>query len=93
MVSKRFHTGMTGFSMASFTIKNVPEELLERLREEAERSHRSLNRQVIETLERQLMPRKLDVAALVERARGLRARGPRGLTIRELDELRRAGRA
>jgi len=76
----------------SITIKNIPEPLLERIREVAERSNRSINRQVIECLERELMPRQVDVAAMLERARELRASGPQRVSLRELDEMKRSGR-
>lgn len=79
--------------MPSITIKNIPEPLLERLREVAERSHRSVNRQIIDCLERELMPRKVDVGALLERARELRDRGPGKVSLRELDAMKRDGRA
>ena len=42
--------------MPSLTIKNIPEELLNRLRLEAKREHRSLNKQVISCLEGALSP-------------------------------------
>lgn len=78
--------------MASITVKNIPEPLLQRLRKVAAESNRSLNRQIIECLERQLMPRRTDVDTLLDQIRGLRARGPKKVGINEIDRARREGR-
>ena len=78
--------------MPSITVKNIPETLLDRIREVAARSHRSINSQIIECLERELMPRPVDVDAMLRRARDLRARGPGKVTLRELDEAKRSER-
>ena len=79
--------------MASITVKNIPEPLLRQLRRVAESSNRSLNRQIIECLERQLQPRTVDVDATIRRARALRARGAGSVSLRELRAARREGRA
>jgi plasmid stability protein len=42
--------------MASILIKDIPGELHERLRQAAQRDHRSLNKEVIALLEEALMP-------------------------------------
>lgn len=78
--------------MASITVKNIPDELLERLRQAAEDSNRSINRQIIECLERQLQPRAIDVDAAIERARKIRGEGPAHVSLGDLSEARRQGR-
>ena len=78
--------------MASITVKNIPEPLLRRLRGVAERSNRSLNRQIIECLERQLLPQVRDVEETIRRARELRSRGPSRVSLSEVDAARRRGR-
>lgn len=78
--------------MASITVKNIPDPLLERLRSSAAQANRSVNRQIIDCLERQLLPRRMEPEVLIERARLLRRRGPDPITIDELDGLRRNGR-
>ena len=40
--------------MATLTLKNVPEELVERLKQEAKQSRRSLNQEALTRLERSL---------------------------------------
>ena len=60
--------------MPSLTIKNIPEELLNRLRLEAKREHRSLNKQVISSLEGALGPLTSDAEQREEVARRIRER-------------------
>ena len=79
--------------MASLTVKNIPEPLMQRLRETAERHNRSLNRQVIELLDRATRPAGRDVKAILARAADVRARfkGP-PLTSDEIVAMIRADR-
>jgi hypothetical protein len=53
----------------NITIKEVPKELHERLREVADETGRSLNKLILVTLERALVPRKADRRALMQRIR------------------------
>lgn len=78
--------------MANLTVKNIPEPLMDRLRRAAAESNRSLNRQVIDCLERQLLAERMDVDATLARARELRARGPKRVRLDELRDARRLGR-
>jgi len=80
--------------MASLTLKGIPDDLLTRLRRVAETNRRSLNREVIERLERSLEGRRLDPESLLARADALRAR----LALAPIDDAsirqaKRAGRA
>ena len=80
--------------MASLTLKGIPDDLLNRLRRVAESNRRSLNREVIERLERSLEGRRLDPDALLARVDVLRGR----LALPPLDDAaiqqaKRAGRA
>lgn len=60
--------------MSTLTIKRLPEELHEALREAADRNHRSLNSEVIHRLEQSLGRTPMAPEELVERARVLRER-------------------
>jgi hypothetical protein len=53
----------------NISLKDVPASLHERLREEAVRSGRSLNKLILHTLEKAVVPRTIDRNALVERIR------------------------
>jgi plasmid stability protein len=76
--------------MASLTLKGLPEGLLERLRGVAEANRRSLNREVIDRLERSLEARRLEPESLLARADSLRGR----LAVKPLDDavIRKAKR-
>jgi antitoxin FitA len=79
--------------MATLTIKNIPEPLVKRLKQQAAAQHRSLNFQVISYLEQMTHSVPVDADALLARARAIR-QIPKGLklTDRLLNELKVAGR-
>lgn len=79
--------------MATMTLKNVPEELYERLKQNAERHRRSMNSEAIMSLESALRSQRVDPDALLSQARGLRARMPHMfVTDAELRAAREEGR-
>lgn len=80
--------------MATLTIKNVPEPVVKRLKQQAAAQHRSLNFQVISYLEQMTHSVPVDTDALLARARALR-RTPKGfkVTDRLLGELKVVGRS
>lgn len=79
--------------MATLTIKNIPEPLVKRLKQQAAAQHRSLNFQVISYLEQMTQSVPVDADTLLARARAIRQvpKGPT-LTDRLLNELKAAGR-
>lgn len=61
--------------MATLTIRNVPDELYERLKQAAERNRRSLNNEAIILLEEKLFPPQRtpeEIRSILETARKLR---------------------
>lgn len=78
--------------MANITLKDVPEDLHERLRVAAEASGRSLNKLILTTLERSLGPRRIDRLDLIERIRNRRATMDRILDDALLEEAIREER-
>jgi len=79
--------------MATLTIKNVPDLVVKRLKQQAAAQHRSLNCQVISYLEQMTHSVPVDADTLLARARALRWT-PEGvkLTDRVLSALKTAGR-
>jgi plasmid stability protein len=79
--------------MATLTIKNIPESLLKRLKDQAAGHRRSLNHEVISCLDQVARSMPLDPDTLLARARAIR-RSPRSvrLTDRTLNEFKAAGR-
>jgi hypothetical protein len=78
--------------MANITLKDVPDDLHERLRAAAEASGRSLNKLILTTLERSLGPRRIDRVDLLNRIRSRRATMNRVLDEAVLQEAIREGR-
>ena len=60
--------------MASLTIKNIPDDLYEHLKQAANAHHRSINSELIYCLERTLLPTKLSSSDLKEAAKLFRGR-------------------
>lgn len=59
--------------MTAITIKNVPDALYQRLKEAARAHHRSINGEVIATLERSLGSGRIDPESQLARIRAQRA--------------------
>ena len=80
--------------MATLTIKNVPERLVRRLKVQAVQHRRSLNNEVIASLEAVAQATPVDAETILARARAVR-RTPVGvkLTDRLLARLKSKGRA
>lgn len=77
----------------TLTLKNIPDEVYERLKASAEMHRRSLNSEAIVCLEAALMPGRLAVAERLARARALRAALPEGkFRSSDIDAYKREGR-
>jgi plasmid stability protein len=79
--------------MPSITVKNIPPEVYEKLKQAAQVSHRSLNGEIIACLERAVASRPIDPEALLARARMLREKtAAYQITDEEFDQAKNAGR-
>ena len=58
--------------MVAITIKNIPEEIYTRLKQQAQANHRSLNSEIIARLEMALRMEPIDVEETLARARQVR---------------------
>lgn len=58
--------------MVAITLKNVPSELYDRVKQKAKANHRSINNELISIIEQSVMPQQIDVNAWLEKARQLR---------------------
>ena len=68
--------------MPSLSIKNVPEELMERLRARAELHHRSLQGELMSILEEGLKSRSLTVREVHQRVKALGVKtGPESVSM------------
>jgi antitoxin FitA len=78
----------------TLTLKNIPDEICDRLKASAEMHRRSLNSEAIVCLESVLLPARLPASALLARPRALRSSLPQGkFGAREIDRLKREGRS
>lgn len=77
----------------SLTLKNIPEELYERLKASAQIHRRSLNSEAIVCLESVLIPGRIAVSERLARARAFRAALPRAkFRAKDIDAYKREGR-
>jgi len=78
----------------TLTLKNITDEIYERLRQSADLHRRSLNSEAIVCLETILVPTRITPAQRLARARALRAELPQGkFRAKDIDAAKRAGRA
>lgn len=59
--------------MATVTVKNIPDDLYELLRQSAQANRRSINSEIIVCIERQVSSHQRDVDDILRKARTLRA--------------------
>lgn len=80
--------------MATLTLKNVPENLVEQLKGEAKQNRRSLNQEALSRLERSVMLRRRSAEEIIAGLRRLHRRlGSRPiLTDAFMDRAKREGR-
>ena len=79
--------------MATITVKGIPDELYQRLKDAAQASHRSVNSEIITRIERSLMPHRATVQQLLQRVRRLQTGfAGRVLELEDLEAARRTGR-
>lgn len=77
----------------TLTLKNIPDEVYERLKASAAMHRRSLNSEAIVCLESVLVPGRVSVGERLARARALRAALPKGKFLAgDIDALKRTGR-
>lgn len=76
----------------TLTLKNIPDELYDRLRQAAEASHRSLNSEAIVCLEAVLLPSRATAQERIARARQLRGDLHGKFAASEIAKFRETGR-
>lgn len=77
----------------TITVKNIPQDLYDKLKMHAERNHRSINREIIAILEDVLSVRRIDPEDILVSARTLREKTRRcTLTQDFIDRAKGEGR-
>jgi antitoxin FitA len=78
--------------MTTLTLKNIPDDLYERLKQSAEENRRSINSEILVCLEKTLRPTRVSLSDVLERAQRLRGRTREQFTLAEIEAARRQGR-
>jgi plasmid stability protein len=82
-----------GATMASLTVKNIPADLYEHLKQAAKAHRRSINSELIVCLERVLLPNKLPPDERLSIARVLRKRVNTSIiNVADIDAAKNEGR-
>jgi len=77
----------------TLTLKNIPDEVYQRLRASADTHRRSLNSEAIVCLESVLLPGRMAPSERLARARELRSSLPQGkFKAKDIDAIKREGR-
>lgn len=78
--------------MPSITVKNIPEEIYKRVREQADAHHRSINSEIIACLEQAVKSQQLSPEEILQEARRMRKKVKGSLSSEEIDSAIREGR-
>lgn len=79
---------------ATLTLKNIPDDVYDRLKLSAQAHRRSMNSEAIVCMESVLLPAKVTLTERLARARELRAALPQAkFRARDIDAMKREGRA
>jgi len=78
--------------MASITLKNIPQEVHERLKRRARVNRRSLQQEIMACLERAVLPRKVDPDEILAQVREVHDLFEDEMTVDEIDRAIREGR-
>ena len=76
----------------NITIRDIPDDVYEKLKRQAERHHRSINSEVIVYLEKMVQSHRRDPDQIIERARKLKAKAKGSLTVKEIQSAIDSGR-
>jgi plasmid stability protein len=80
--------------MPAFTVKAIPDDLYDRLKESARLHHRSVNREILSRLEASLRSEKVPAAEILTAAKHIHAAmDDRVFSLDEIESARRKGRA
>jgi plasmid stability protein len=90
---KWLQNGWSAAMPTTLTLKNVPDDVYDRLKWSAETHRRSINNEAILCLEAVLVPARVSPDERLARARALRAKLNATFKAKDIDKLKRAGRA
>jgi plasmid stability protein len=87
------YQNLIGETMATnFTLKNIPEDLYKKVKERAERNHRSINGEIISIINAAMASKHSSADEILARARAVRAQTGGFLTDDFINQAKREGR-
>jgi plasmid stability protein len=72
--------------MSSITVKNIPEPIYNKLKQQAEAQHRSMNSEIIACLERYVEPIRVSPDEILRQARMMRKKVRGSLSAEEIQD-------
>ncbi|MCG2590718.1 FitA-like ribbon-helix-helix domain-containing protein [Rhodohalobacter sulfatireducens] len=78
--------------MPSITVKNIPVEIYDLVREQAKAHHRSINSEIIACLEQTVKPQQVSTDHILKEARQLRNKAKGNLYSEEIESAINQGR-
>ena len=78
--------------MPSITVKNIPEPIYNKLKQQAEAQHRSMNSEIIACLERSVEPKRVSPDEILRQARTMRKKVKGSLSAEEIQNVIDRGR-
>ena len=78
--------------MATITVKNIPDDIYEKFKENAKENHRSVNSEIILLIKMAVMRRRINVNTILEDARRIRESISYYITDEELTRFKNEGR-
>ena len=78
--------------MATITLKNIPDDLYQKIKHKAQQHRRSINNEIIFCLEQTLKAQPVAADVLLAKARAVREKTGAYLTEDELKKLKESGR-
>jgi len=86
------HHNETKKDMPSITVKNIPEPIYKKLKQQAEAQHRSMNSEIIACLERFVEPKRVSSDEILRQARMMRRKVKGSLSTEEIQDAIDQGR-
>ncbi|WP_340104639.1 FitA-like ribbon-helix-helix domain-containing protein [Rhodohalobacter sp. 8-1] len=78
--------------MPSITVKNIPEDIYKKIREQAGAHHRSINSEIIACLEKTVKPQTVSADDILKEARRMRKKARGSLSSEEIESAIEQGR-
>lgn len=78
--------------MPNITVKNIPEIIYRKLKQQAEAQHRSMNSEIIACIERSVEPKRISPDEIIRQARTMRKKVKGSLSADEIQDAIKQGR-